>query len=42
MRTDTTERGLEQLICKALTSDPCDPPADCTIGGPPAGYGGVG
>ena len=42
MGTDTTERGLERLICKALTGDPCDPPADCTIGDPPAGYGGVG
>ncbi len=42
MTTDTTERGLERLICKALTGDPCDPPADCTIGDPPAGYGGVG
>ena len=42
MGTDTTERGLERLICKSLTGDPCDPPADCTIGDPPAGYGGVG
>ena len=42
MGTDTTERGLERLICKALTGDPCDPPADCTVGDPPAGYGGVG
>ena len=42
MTTDTTERGLERLICKALTGDPCDPPADCTIGDPPAGYGEVG
>ena len=42
MGTDTTERGLERLICKGLTGDPCDPPADCTIGDPPAGYGGVG
>ena len=42
METDTTERGLERLICKALTGDPCDPPADCTVGDPPAGYGGVG
>ena len=42
MTTDTTERGLERLICKALTGDPCDPPADYTIGDPPAGYGGVG
>ena len=42
MGTDTTERGLERLICKGLTGDPCDPPVDCTIGDPPAGYGGVG
>ena len=42
MTTDTSEGGLERLICKALTGDPCDPPADCTIGDPPAGYGGVG
>ena len=35
MGTDTTERGLERLICKSLTGDPCDPPADCTIGDPP-------
>ena len=27
---------------QGLTGDPCDPPADCTIGDPPAGYGGVG
>jgi type I restriction enzyme R subunit len=26
-RTDTTERGLERLICTALTGDPCDPGA---------------
>ena len=26
MTTDLTERGLERLICKALTGDPCDPP----------------
>ena len=42
MTTDTTERGLERLICKALTGDTCDPPAACTVGEPPAGYGGVG
>ena len=42
MGTDTTERGLERLICKALTGDSCDPPAVCTVGEPPAGYGGVG
>ena len=40
--TDTTERGLERLICKALTGDPCDPPAAGTVSEPPAGYGGVG
>lgn len=31
MITDTNERGLENLICTALTSAPCDPgavPAD--------------
>ena len=26
MTTDTTERGLERLICTALTGHPCDPP----------------
>ena len=40
--TDTSERGLERLICKALTGDPCDPPAAGTVSEPPAGYGGVG
>ncbi|MCY3809495.1 MAG: type I restriction endonuclease subunit R [Gemmatimonadetes bacterium] len=42
MTTDLTERGLERLICKALTGDPCDPPAHGTVGEPPTGYGGVG
>ena len=42
MTTDLTERGLERLICKALTGDPCDPPAGRTVGEPPPGYGGVG
>ena len=42
MATDLTERGLERLICKALTGDPCDPPSGRTIGEPPSGYGGVG
>lgn len=23
--TDTSERGLERLICTALTGSPCDP-----------------
>ena len=26
MTTDTTERGLERLICTALTGSACDPP----------------
>jgi len=40
--TDTSERGLERLICTALTGHPCDPPKEGTVGEPPAGYGGVG
>lgn len=27
MTTDTSERGLERLICTALTGAPCDPGA---------------
>ena len=42
MRTDTSERGLERLICTALAGHPCDPPAGPTVGDPPAGYAGVG
>ncbi len=42
MRTDTTERGLERLICAALAGHPCDPPTSGTEGEPPTGYGGVG
>ena len=42
MITDTSERGLERLICKALAGDPCDPPAGPTVGEQPAGFGGVG
>ena len=42
MPTDTTERGLERLICRALTGDPCDTPATGTVSQPPDGYGGVG
>ena len=33
MTTDTSERGLERLICTALAGHPCEPPT---------GYGGVG
>ena len=28
MTTDTSERGLERLICTALAGHPCEPPAD--------------
>ena len=42
MSTDTSERGLERLICTALTGHSCDPPKQGTVGEPPAGYGGVG
>ena len=42
MTTDTSERGLERLICTALAGQPCDPPTARTVAEPPAGYGGVG
>ena len=42
MSTDTTERGLERLICATLTGYPCEPPKAGTVGEPSAGYGGVG
>ena len=42
MSTDLSERGLERLICKALTGDPCDPPSGRTVGESPPTYGGVG
>lgn len=42
MVTDTSEYGLERLICKDLTGDPCDPSSGETVGEPTAGYGGVG
>ena len=42
MTTDTTEAGLERLICTALAGHPCEPPGAATVGEPPAGYGGVG
>ena len=42
MTTDTSERGLERLICEALTGEPCDPPSSGTVGEPTPGYGGVG
>ncbi len=40
--TDTTERGLERLICTAMTGHACEPSAAGTVGEPPVGYGGVG
>ncbi len=42
MPTDTSERGLERLICTALAGHPCDPPPGPTVGEPPAHYAGVG
>ena len=42
MTTDLTESGLERLICKALTGDPCDPPSGRTVSEPPSSSGGVG
>src|SRR5690348_15331626 len=31
MTTDTSERGLERLICTALTGAPCDPGAPANV-----------
>ena len=42
MTTDTSERGLERLICSALTGHPCDPSVAGTVAEPPAAYGRVG
>jgi type I restriction enzyme R subunit len=44
MPTDTSERGLERLICTALTGSPCDPvPAHpAVVREPAASYGGCG
>ena len=39
MTTDTTERGLERLICTALTGFPCDPTPEYEVGERPAAYG---
>ena len=41
-KSDTSERGLERLICTALTGHPCDPPQGRTLGELTVGYGGVG
>ena len=42
MTTDTSEPGLERLICSALTGHPCDPTVAGTVAEPAASYGGVG
>ena len=33
--TDTSERGLERLICTALAGEPCDPPKAAVASSPP-------
>ena len=40
--TDTSERGLERLICTALAGHACEPPKAGQVSEPQAGYGGVG
>ena len=40
MTTDTSERGLERLICTILAGHPCDPPAPGSQ--PYMGHGGLG
>jgi type I restriction enzyme R subunit len=42
MTTDTSERGLERLICTALTGAPCDPPQPGVAREPALAYGGSG
>ncbi|MFC1585112.1 type I restriction endonuclease subunit R [Fibrobacterota bacterium] len=42
MATDTSERGLERLICATLTGKPCDPPKPGEVAEPIAPYGGKG
>ena len=39
MTTDTSEKGLERLICEALTGAPCEPTQNGVIGERPATYG---
>lgn len=40
--TDTTERGLERLICTEMTGHACDPPPPDVMIEPPAPYGDTG
>ena len=42
MTTDTSEKGLERLICTVLAGHPCDPPPAGALTEPRAAYGGVG
>ena len=42
MPTDTSEQGLERLICTALAGHPCDPPVVDSVQDTRAAYGGVG
>ena len=42
MKTDTSEKGLERLICIGLTGSPCDPGSPRTIAEAGAPYGGSG
>ena len=42
MSSDLSERGLERLICEALTGDPCEPSSGERTGEEPRPYGGVG
>ena len=42
MATDTSERGLERLICTALAGHACDPPTEGKVAEVRPGYGGVG
>ena len=40
--SDTSERALERLICKALTGHPCDSSQESKATDAPPGYGGLG
>ena len=42
MTTDTSERGLERLICTALTGHPCDPSQESRAAEARPGYGRAG
>ena len=39
MTTDTSEKGMERLICEAMTGAACDPPQPGAVYERPAGYG---